>query len=75
LSTRVLVTEVDGHPAPKVIDFGVAKAMEFDLTDQSLNDTGAIVGMPTYMSPELTASAATLNRAYVVAEKSKGNIL
>ena len=35
-----------------MIDFGVAKATEFDLTDQSLGDTGAIVGTPTYMSPE-----------------------
>ncbi len=50
--SNVLVTEVDGRPAPKVIDFGVAKAIEFDLTDQSLGDTGAIVGTPTYMSPE-----------------------
>ena len=47
-----MVTEVDGRPAPKVIDFGVAKAVEFDLTDQSLGDTGAIVGTPAYMSPE-----------------------
>ncbi len=50
--SNVMVTEVDGHPTPKVIDFGVAKATEFDLTDQSLGDTGAIVGTPTYMSPE-----------------------
>ena len=35
-----------------MIDFGVAKATELDLTDQSLGDTGAIVGTPTYMSPE-----------------------
>ena len=49
---NILVTEVDGRPTPKVIDFGVAKATDFDLTDQSLNDTGAIVGTPTYMSPE-----------------------
>jgi tetratricopeptide (TPR) repeat protein len=49
---NVLVTEVDGRPTPKVIDFGVAKATEFDLTDQSLDDTGAIVGTPIYMSPE-----------------------
>ena len=47
-----MVTEVDGRPTPKVIDFGVAKATEFNLTDQSLGDTGAIVGTPTYMSPE-----------------------
>ncbi len=49
---NVLVTEVDGRPTPKVIDFGVAKATAFDLTDESFNDTGAIVGTPTYMSPE-----------------------
>jgi eukaryotic-like serine/threonine-protein kinase len=50
--SNVLVTEVDGRPTPKVIDFGVAKATEFRLTEQSLADTGAIVGTPTYMSPE-----------------------
>ena len=50
--SNVMVTEVDGRPTPKVIDFGVAKATEFSLTDQSLGDTGAIVGTPTYMSPE-----------------------
>ena len=50
--SNVMVTEVDGRPTPKVIDFGVAKATEFQLTDQSLADTGAIVGTPTYMSPE-----------------------
>ena len=49
---NVLVTEVDGRPTPKVIDFGVAKATKFDLTDQSLADTGAVVGTPEYMSPE-----------------------
>src|SRR4051812_35409520 len=50
--SNVLVTEVDGRPTPKVIDFGVAKATEIRLTDQSLGDTGAIVGTPAYMSPE-----------------------
>jgi WD40 repeat protein len=50
--SNVMVTEVDGRPTPKVIDFGVAKATEFRLTEQSLADTGAIVGTPTYMSPE-----------------------
>jgi len=48
----VLVTEVDGRPTPKVIDFGVAKATEQRLTDETFGDTGAIVGTPTYMSPE-----------------------
>ncbi len=50
--SNVMVTEVDGRPTPKVIDFGVAKATEVKLTDLSLADTGAIVGTPTYMSPE-----------------------
>ncbi len=49
---NVLVTEVDGRPTPKVIDFGVAKATEVRLTDLSYADTGAIVGTPAYMSPE-----------------------
>ena len=49
---NVLVTEVDGRPAPKVIDFGVARATEQRLTDLSLVDAGAIVGTPAYMSPE-----------------------
>jgi WD40 repeat protein len=50
--SNVLVTEVDGRPTPKVIDFGVAKATEVRLTDLSYADTGAIVGTPAYMSPE-----------------------
>ncbi len=50
--SNVLVTELDGRPSPKVIDFGVAKATEFKLTDQSLADSGATVGTPAYMSPE-----------------------
>lgn len=50
--SNVLVTEVDGQPTSKVIDFGVAKATEYKLTDQSFADIGAIVGTPTYMSPE-----------------------
>jgi hypothetical protein len=58
--SNVLVTEVDGRPTPKVIDFGVAKATEFKLTDQSLADTGAIVGTPAYMSPE-QADASTMD--------------
>jgi serine/threonine protein kinase len=50
--SNVLITEVDGQPTPKVIDFGVAKAIELKLTDLSFADAGAIVGTPAYMSPE-----------------------
>jgi serine/threonine protein kinase/tetratricopeptide (TPR) repeat protein len=49
---NILVTEVDGKPTPKVIDFGVAKATEQRLTDLSFSDVGAVVGTPVYMSPE-----------------------
>ena len=49
--SNVMVTEVDGRPTPKIIDFGVAKATEQRLTELSLADTGAIVGTPTDMSP------------------------
>ena len=49
---NVLVTEVDGRPTPKVIDFGVAKATDVKLTDMSFTDLGEIVGTPAYMAPE-----------------------
>ena len=38
--SNVLVTEVDERATPKVIDFGVAKAIEFKLTDQTLATPG-----------------------------------
>jgi WD40 repeat protein/tRNA A-37 threonylcarbamoyl transferase component Bud32 len=49
---NILVTEVDGRPTAKVIDFGVAKATDFDLAGQSSADADAVVGTPAYMSPE-----------------------
>ena len=50
---NVLVALYDGKPVPKVIDFGVAKATEQNLTDKTLvTGFGAIVGTLEYMSPE-----------------------
>jgi tetratricopeptide (TPR) repeat protein len=49
----VLVALYDGKPVPKVIDFGVAKAVGQPLTDKTLvTGFGNIVGTLEYMSPE-----------------------
>lgn len=51
--TNVLVMEVDDLPVPKIIDFGIAKALSQPLTDHPfLTRVGAIIGTPEYMSPE-----------------------
>jgi probable HAF family extracellular repeat protein len=51
--SNVLVTFVDGVPAPKVIDFGIAKATGGSLTEQTLQTAiHQLVGTPLYMSPE-----------------------
>ena len=51
--TNVLVTLHDGVPVPKVIDFGVAKATNADLTERTLfTEHRQIIGTPAYMSPE-----------------------
>jgi len=53
-SSNVLVTEVDGKPEPKIIDFGIAKATDNRLTEQTLHTSvqGALIGSPSHMSPE-----------------------
>jgi serine/threonine protein kinase len=51
--SNILVTQLDGRPLPKVIDFGIAKAMEEKLTDRTLFTMyGHFIGTPAYMSPE-----------------------
>ena len=57
--TNILVTQIDGRPVPKVIDFGVAKAIHQPLTEQTLFTRFAeMVGTPLYMSPEQAAMTA-----------------
>ena len=52
---NILVTEVDGEPAPKIIDFGVARATEQRDAERTLfTQLGHVVGTPAYMSPEQT---------------------
>jgi len=51
--SNVLVTLYDGVPVPKIIDFGIAKAIHQQLTEKSLfTGHGRMMGTPMYMSPE-----------------------
>ncbi len=51
--SNMLVAIKDGNPIPKVIDFGVAKAISQTLTDKTIfTEHGQVIGTPEYMSPE-----------------------
>ncbi len=51
--SNVMVTLHDNKPVPKVIDFGVSKAISQQLTEKTLFTAyGQMVGTPVYMSPE-----------------------
>jgi len=51
--SNILVPVNDGVPVPKVIDFGIAKATQGKLTDQTLFTAfEQFIGTPAYMSPE-----------------------
>ncbi len=51
--SNVMVTLHDGEPVPKVIDFGIAKATQGDLTDRTVyTQYSQFIGTPAYMSPE-----------------------
>jgi serine/threonine protein kinase/WD40 repeat protein len=51
--SNILVTLHDGVPVPKVIDFGIAKATQQELTDKTLfTHFQQFIGTPAYISPE-----------------------
>jgi len=51
--SNILVTMYDGVPVPKVIDFGIAKATQGELTDKTIyTELQMFMGTPVYMSPE-----------------------
>lgn len=51
--SNILVAVVDGEAVPKVIDFGIAKAVGAPLTERpAVTELGSLIGTPEYMSPE-----------------------
>lgn len=52
--SNVLVTEASGTAAPKVIDFGIAKAIRGAtlMVQATLTQADQVIGTPAYMSPE-----------------------
>ncbi|HEX7655267.1 MAG TPA: serine/threonine-protein kinase [Verrucomicrobiae bacterium] len=51
--SNILVALHDGVPVPKVIDFGIAKAIQGRLTEETAGTShGQLIGTPAYMSPE-----------------------
>jgi len=51
--SNILVTLQDDRPVPKIIDFGIAKALSQPLTERtSATEESQLLGTPEYMSPE-----------------------
>lgn len=50
--SNILVSKEEGTACPKIIDFGIAKALDNPLTDETLQTGNFFLGTPEYMSPE-----------------------
>ena len=59
--SNVLVATVDEKPAPKVIDFGIAKAVGESASQALMTMEGQMIGTPAYMSPEQVDGAAGMD--------------
>ncbi|MEO0588846.1 MAG: serine/threonine-protein kinase, partial [Planctomycetota bacterium] len=58
--SNILVEYKDGNATPKVIDFGVAKALHQRLTEATIfTGQGQMIGTPEYMSPEQAEMSGT----------------
>jgi serine/threonine protein kinase/tetratricopeptide (TPR) repeat protein len=60
--SNVVVSQHEDVPTPKVIDFGIAKAMGQQLTDKTLfTGFSQMIGTPLYMSPEQAAGGPDID--------------
>ncbi len=59
--SNVLVAEVDGRPAPKIIDFGIAKGIGAPLITAAAPTGDRFLGTPAYMSPEALEPGSELD--------------
>jgi eukaryotic-like serine/threonine-protein kinase len=52
--SNILITLIDGKPTPKIIDFGIAKAVDSTSIPNPIDQTrhDVLLGTPAYMSPE-----------------------
>jgi len=51
--SNILITLHDGVPVPRIIDFGIAKATQQELTEMTIyTQHNQFIGTPAYMSPE-----------------------
>jgi len=62
--SNILVSAENDRPSPKIIDFGVAKAISQPLTERTLfTEDSQLLGTPEYMSPEQAEGRSTSTRA------------
>ena len=51
--SNILIAVLDGEPVPKIIDFGIAKMLDAEPSEEATSATlGRVLGTPNYMSPE-----------------------
>jgi WD40 repeat protein len=56
---NILVSIQDGRPVPRIIDFGIAKALNRRLVEATMfTQLGVLIGTPEYMSPEQAGMSA-----------------
>ncbi len=61
--SNIIITEIDGQPVPKIIDFGMAQVLAPDAAVKGVgqDEAPATMGTPSYMSPEQLAGSQDLD--------------